>query len=186
MDFRNRQLIIAGDFNLVLNSIDRTGYFSPNTNDKILFQKLISNFDLTDSYHYFYPYTKIFSFSQSRPTSRLDRIYISSSLIPKISNTSYYSIPFFDHNKAPIITLKISSTTTFKLSHWKLNDSIISFPHINLFVESFIKTLFSPPNPIQQPLKWWDVFKTKIKYPIIFYSKSQQSKIRRLRNTLKI
>ena len=91
LDFRNRQLIIVSDFNLILNSINRTVYFAPNTNDKILFQKLISNFDLTDSYRYFYPYTKIFSFLRSRPISRLDRIYISSSLIPKISNTSYYS-----------------------------------------------------------------------------------------------
>ena len=173
--------MIAGDFKLVLNSIDGTGYFAPNTNEKILFQKLISNFGLTDSYRNFYPYTKIFPFSRSRPTSRLDRIYISS-LILKIFNTSYYSIPFSDHNKAPIITLKIPSTTTFKSSDWKLNDSIISFPYINLFIESFIKTLSSPPNPIQQPLKWWDLFKTKIK--ILFYSKSQQSKARRLQNIL--
>ena len=97
LNFRNRQLMIAGDFKLVLNSINRTGYFAPNTttNEKILFQKLISNFGLTDSYRNFYPYTKIFSFSRYRPTSRLDRIYISSSLILKISNTSYYSLPFF-------------------------------------------------------------------------------------------
>ena len=74
LDFQNRQLIIAGDFNVVLNSIDSTGYFAPNVNNKIFFQKLISNFDLTDSYRYFYLYTKIFSFSRSRPTSRLDRI----------------------------------------------------------------------------------------------------------------
>ena len=53
LDFRHRKLIIAGDFNLVINPIDRTGYFSPNTNDKIIFPKLISNFDLIDSYRYF-------------------------------------------------------------------------------------------------------------------------------------
>ena len=145
LDFRKRQL--ASDFNLLLKSIDRTGYFAPNTNDKILFQKLISNLDLTDSYRYFYPYTKIFSFSRSRPTSSLDRIYLSSSLIPKISNTSYYSIPFSDHNKAPIITVKIPNTTIFKSSHWKLNDSIISFPHINFFIESIIKIPFFPSQP---------------------------------------
>ena len=175
--------MIPSDFNLVLNSINRTGYFAPNTNDEILFEKLISNFDLTDSYRYFYPYTKIFSFSPSRPTTRLDCIYISSSLIPKISNTSYFSISFSDHNKAPIIILKVPRTTIFKSSHWKLNDFIISFPLIDLFLESFIKTLSSP-NPIQQPLKWWDFFKTIIKHRIIFYSKSQQSKTRRLQNTL--
>ena len=149
LDFRNRLLIIVGDFNLVLNSIDRTDYFTSNTKDEILFQKIISNFDLTDFYRYFYPYTKIFPFSRSRSLSRLDRIYVSYFLVPKISNTSYYSIPFSDHNKAPIITLKIRSTTTLKSFYWKLNNSIISFPHINRFIESFIKTPSSPLNPIQ-------------------------------------
>ena len=33
-------------------------------------------------------------------------------------------------------------------------------------------------------MKWWDLFKTKIQRRIIFYSKSQQSKTRRLQNIL--
>ena len=68
-------------------------------------------------------------------------------LYPKYS-TPLTIVYLFPNNKAPIITLKIPSTTIFKSSHWKLNDSIISFPHVNLFIESFIKTLSSPPNPI--------------------------------------
>ena len=114
LNYKNRQLIIAGDFNLVLNRIDRIGYFSPNTNDKILFQKLLSNFDLIDSYHYLYPNTKTFSFSRSQPISRLDRIHVPSSLTIKITQTSYHNITFSDHNKALIISLKLPSKTTFK------------------------------------------------------------------------
>ena len=112
-------------------------------------QKLISNFDIIDSHSHFYRYTKIFPSYRFCPTFRLDRIYISSFLIPNISNTSYYIIPFSDHNKAPIITLKILSATTFQSSHWKLNDSIISFLYSNLFIESFVKILSSSPNPIR-------------------------------------
>ena len=37
LDFKTNYVIIAGDFNLVLNPIDRTGHYTPNTNDKILF-----------------------------------------------------------------------------------------------------------------------------------------------------
>ena len=46
LDFKNKYILIAGDFNLVLNPIDRTGHFTPNTNDKILFQNILTNFDL--------------------------------------------------------------------------------------------------------------------------------------------
>ena len=105
-DYKNNLIIIAGDFNLVLNPIDRTGHFTPNTNDKILFQTILSNFDLIDSYRSLYPHSKTFSFSRSLPISKLDRIYIPSSLISKITQSSYHNISFSDHSKAPIITLK--------------------------------------------------------------------------------
>ena len=168
IDFKNKYIIIAGDFNLVLNPIDRTGHYTPNTNDKILFQKILTNFDLTDLYRYLYPNFRTFSFSRSCPTSRLDRIYISSPLLAKIIHSSYYNISFSDHNKAPLLSLTIPSKIKYKSSHWKLNDSILNtsstIPYINLF----IKNLFPPINPIHQPLQWWDLIKFKIKQKLIF------------------
>ena len=176
LDYKNNKVIIAGDFNLVTNPIDRTGHFTPNTIDKILFQKLLSSFDLIDSYRNLYPYSKTFSFSRSHPTSRLDRIYISSSLTPKITQSSYCNITFSDHNKSPTLTLKIPSKINFKSSHWKLNNSILAIPLIHLYIKSFIKNLSEPLNPIQQPLNWWDLIKLKIKQRLILYSKSQHNK----------
>ena len=117
LDFKNNYVIIAGDFNLVLNPINRTGHYTPNTNDKILFQKILTNFDLTDSYRYLYLNSRTFSFSRSFPTSRLDRIYISSPLIAKIIHSSYHNISFSDHNKAPLLSLKIPSKIKYKSSH---------------------------------------------------------------------
>ena len=183
-DYKNNLIIIAGDFNLVLNPIDRTGHFTPNTNDKILFQTILSNFDLIDSYRSLYPHSKTFSFSRSLPISRLDRIYIPSSLISKITQSSYHNISFSDHNKAPIITLKTPSKTKFKASHWKLNNSILATPTNQLYIKSFIETLLNPINPIAQPLKWWDQIKSKIKSRIIYYSKTQQNNIRKTQNSL--
>ena len=109
LDYKNNKVIIAGDFNLVTNLIDRTGHFTPNTIDKILFQKLLSNLNLIDSYRYLYPYSKSFSFSRSHPTSRLDHIYISSSLTSKITQSSYCNIPFSDHDKALLLISKYPS-----------------------------------------------------------------------------
>ena len=154
LDFKNRYLIIAGDFNLVINKIDRTGHFSPNTNDKILFQTILTNFDLIDSYRFLYPHSKTFSFSRSQPISRLDRIYIPSPLLSNISLSTYVSISFSDHNKAPLITIKIPSNQKYRSSHWKLNNSLLDSPSILLYIKLFIKNLTYPINPIQHPLKW--------------------------------
>ena len=117
LDFKNKYILIAGDFNLVLNPIDRTGHFTPNTNDKILFQNILTNFDLTDSYRYLYPNSRTFSFSRTCPLSRLDRIYISSPLLSQIILSSYYYISFSDHNKAPLLSLKIPSKIKYESSH---------------------------------------------------------------------
>ena len=184
LDFKNNYIIIAGDFNLVLNPIDRNGHYTPNTNDKILFQNILTNFDLTDSYRYLYPNSQTFSFSRSCPTSRLDRIYISSPLLAKIIHSSYYNISFSDHNKAPLLTLKIPSKIKYKSSHWKLNNSILDTSSTILYVNLFIKNLFPPINPIQQPLQWWDLIKFKIKQKLIFQSKQIHNKTIRKQNIL--
>ena len=109
--FKNRKIILAGDFNLILDPIDRSGRFNPNTNDKIIFQKLFSDFNLTDTYHAFNPNTLTYSFSRTRPTSRLNCIYIYFFQIQNISHSSFFFITFSDHNKSPNITLKTPLTT---------------------------------------------------------------------------
>ena len=171
MDFKNKFLIIAGDFNLVLNPFDRTGHYNPNTNDKILFQNILTQFDLSDSYRYLYPNSRTYSFSRTCPISRLDRIYISSPLLPQITHSSYHHIPFSDHNKAPLLSLKIPSKTKFKSSHWKLNNSIFESLSIIRYTNLFIKNLFPSKNPTHQPLQWWDLTKFKLKKFLIFHSK---------------
>ena len=65
-----------------------------------------------------------------------------------------------------------------------MNDSILDSTTIHLYIKLFIKNFSYPLNPIQHPLKWWDQFKTKIKYKLIFYSKTQQNKISKIHNTL--
>ena len=62
LEYKSNNVIIAGDFNLAINPIDRTGHYTPNTNDKILFQNILSNFDLIDSYLYLYPNSRTFFF----------------------------------------------------------------------------------------------------------------------------
>ena len=148
LDFKNRIIILAGDFNLILDPIDKTRHFNPNTNDKIIFQKLLSNFDLTDTYRAFYPNTLAYSFSHTRLTSRLNRIYISSTQIQThLIHSSYSSITFSDHHKPPNITLKTALNIPFRSSHWKLNDLILNFANNIFSIKAKISQLFTPLNP---------------------------------------
>ena len=64
-----------------------------------------------------------------------------------------------------------------------MNDSILDSTTIHLYIKLFIKNFSYPLNPIQHPLKWWDLFKTKIKYKLIFYSETQQNNISKIHNT---
>ena len=80
---------------------------------------------------------------------------------------------------------KIPSNQKYRSSHWKLNNSLLDSPSILLYTKLFIKNLTYPINPIQHPLKWWDLFKTKIKYELILYSKIQQKKNSQIYNTLR-
>ena len=184
LNFKNTIIILAGDFNFILDPNNRTKHFNPNTIDKIIFQKLLSDFDLTDTYRAFYPNTLTYSFSHSHPTSRLDRIYISSSQIQNISHSSYSSITFSDHNKSLNITLKTPLTIPFRSSHWKLNDSILNSANNIFSIETKINHLSTPLNPIQDPLLWWDKFKTNIKQYIIHLSKINNQKLLTQQNRL--
>ena len=144
----------------------------------------MSNFDLIDSYRHFHPHTNIFSFSHLDPISRLDRIYTSSTLIPNISQTSYQANALSDYNNFPSIIIKIPQISSFKSSHWKLNESILSISCNNFSIKYFITNLLPPLNPIQQPLIWWDKQK-KINYHIITVSKIQKKKTQTQQNILK-
>ena len=91
-------------------------------------------------------HTLTYSFFRTRPTSRLDRIYISSSQIQNTSHSSYSSITFSDHNKSPNITLKTPSTITFRSSHLKLNDSILNCANNFFSIKTKINHLSTPLN----------------------------------------
>ena len=179
LNFTNRRIFLVGDFNLVLQPIDRSGYFSPNKKDKILFQTLVSSFGLDDSFRIFYPHAKTYSYSRTRPTSRLDRIYIPISFTSNIIETKYVHTSFSDHHKAPLISFNIPNSTPYKSSHWKLNDTILSDTSNRTIIQTLITKMTLPLNPIEDPIQWWEKFKRKTKHLAIKLSKIFKQKILR-------
>ena len=170
LEIKNKLIFITGDFNLVLEKIDRVRDFRSFSNDVILFRSLISNFDLVDAYRSLYPFKSIYTFSRTHPTSRLDRIYLPASALSQLSESTHLHISFSDHCLSPVIHLKTLSPTTSRSAYWKLNNSIL-FPHINhLSIKTTINTLLQPSSQLSNPLDSWDSFKKKIKKFLISIS----------------
>ena len=180
LNLKNQIIILAGDYNFVLNEIDRKGKLNPNSNDKICFKKILSNFNLCDVHRTLYPYTQIFTYSHFHPTSRIDRIYIPSNELSNITQSQHLHLTFSDHCLAPMVTIKIPFSNRTRSTHWKLNDSILTKPSLHLSIQAFLKDLLQPLTPIYDPLLWWDTIKTKIKSRLIYLStwnqKNQQGR----------
>ena len=75
---------IIGDFNFVSSDLDRRNGMNPT--DKGIqprWQSLQNSLNIVDPFRYFYPNTRIYSYfsKEKKPTSRIDRMYVSPSTI---------------------------------------------------------------------------------------------------------
>lgn len=179
------KIFILGDFNFVLNKIDRTGLFHPSTIDKLYFSKLITQFNLTDAFRKLNPNLRQYTLIHSQHASRLDRIYIPLDQISNIQTCNHIPITFSDHKQAPTITIKLTEPNKHKSTYWKLNTSILkSESNINCikaFIEQLINRNMIKPNP----LTWWEKFKIKIKTYLIFISRINSLNMNKQENILK-
>lgn len=124
-------LIVAGDFNCVLNSnLDRIGNLT-NYSDKSIhaLRSLISNFKLIDTFRKLNPLSKSYtwhriSLDPSVPplASRLDRIYVSKNIADFILNSTIVNFTQSDHDAA-ILSITSNSLISYGAGYWKCNNS---------------------------------------------------------------
>ena len=121
-------LIIAGDFNLVMNfDLDYCNYVRRNNveaREKVL--DIISNFDLLDIYRELNPDTRRYTWRRSSPfqQSRLDFFLISDTMTPFVKDSDIIPGYKSDHS---IITLSFQFGQEEKRqSFWKFNSSLLS------------------------------------------------------------
>ena len=62
--------------------------------------------------------------------TRIDRIYICSSLIPFIDDIKHISTIKTDHNFMPIIELKYITQTRWGISNYELNNSMLKLSYV--------------------------------------------------------
>ena len=122
-------LIMAGDFNIILQDIDITGIKGHLRIGRPELQNIVSSFRLNDAFRTLFP-NKIettFENKNIKRAARLDRIYASEHIPIASSVHISSSLDFADH-KATLSTF--SSSTKFyrenpKSAHWKFNDTLL-------------------------------------------------------------
>ena len=165
------KIFLAGDFNFVLHKNDRKQDFRPHSVDKLLFCRLLSNFNLSDVFRALNPHQLLYTFSRTNPTSRLDRIYIPNPELSSILSFKHHHITFSDHFLAPTLLLKTSPMTCPRPSVWKLNDSIFLHKSNIQCFHAFIALHTQSPKILSDPLAWWDSLKHSFKQYLILLSK---------------
>ena len=183
IDRKQQDIYLLGDFNLVLSPLDRTGHFYPNSIDKILFQSILSTFNLTDVFRQTFPDKKTFSYIKSNTASRIDRIYIPTFTLNQIVSTCYTPVTFSDHCYSPSITIKpCTQPTHSSKTYWKLNDSLLQKTYNCQAIDTFISNFIENNNCFLAPIYQWETLKNKLKSYLKFIS-AKESKI--IENTRK-
>ena len=98
--FLSGDLIIAGDFNCINNPLDRLNSRSDFASDKKILQNLKSDFCLFDIWRQQNPCAVSFTWSNSNysQASRIDRFFISKSLLPHVRSNKILPCTFSDHD----------------------------------------------------------------------------------------
>ena len=155
-------LILAGDFNMVLQQIDKANHLIRHEDHHKL-TAILESFSLFDSYRSIYPNNRCYSYARSNTASRLDRIYTSRSLSDSILNASYIPISFSDHYTSASLSFKLQISNPKMLTHWKLNNSLLQLSQYREQFIQWIKLWRAKEFFQHDPLRWWDSFKIFVK-----------------------
>ncbi len=158
----NRLIILGGDFNCVVNlKLDKIGgnLVKEQAGAKIL-RQWVSDYSLTDIYRSSFPDSVVVTWRNSAGVgSRLDRFYISSTLVQSLDSCGILPCSFSDHDYV-YVKLTGFEGIDFGPGYWKCNNSVFDDKFKALFA-GFCRSHIPPLADIT--LEWWDTFKIEIK-----------------------
>lgn len=186
-------LIILGDFNNTILKIDNKNGINNSTADKKILIKTLSENNLTDIFRKLNPRKEVYTKETPNYGTRIDRIYVSESILRLTEDAYHIYVNFSDHKKSPTIRLKVeyrqkSSRTKSdpKKSHWKLNASLLKEKEYTELITNLISKTFENNLNYQDPLQRWEIFKNKVKKQSITYSIKKEKNKRKLQNDLEL
>lgn len=186
----SNNLIIAGDFNTVINpAVDRssTSGNSRNWHSTEIIKQYMADYGLSDSWRMRNPGLREYSYSSSahQCSSRIDLFIISNSLIPNISDNTIHSIVISDH--APV-SLCIQTQAHIKTqTRWRFNTSLLEDPDFSTLIRrEWTFYLKMNDSPDTSPSLLWEAGKAFIRGKIISYSSYKKKQQQQLEYTIPI
>ena len=171
-------LILSGDFNCIDSNLDRLNIKLDFGTDKRCLSALRSDFCLVDIFPK--KNLKAISFSWSSKdfslASRLDRFYISSSLLQSVCANKCFPCPVSDHDFVDLF-ISLLNVSFHGSGVWKFNCSLPSYDEFINDMTALI-TAEKEKIPLSTSLgDWWDNFKIQIRRTSIDFSSRKQKQV---------
>ena len=153
----SREIIIGGDWNCIENLLlDKMGGNEDRGTDgaKELFQ-LKTDFHLKDVYRVKHPKLQQYSYRWGAIHVRLDRFYMSDSLLPWVKKIQYTPCTVTDHYYVDFsLNEIIRNKHQFGPGYWKCNTSILSDPDLVADIVNVYKDEFR--SAFIKDAEWWE------------------------------
>ena len=177
--------IIAGDFNCVDRAIDKFHSDVFHSSDKTCLSALKADFSLVDVYRKLNPSGVSFTWSNSSNSqaSRLDRFFISQSLLKGVRSNQVSPCTFSDHDFV-CLDLAFDGISNRRCGVWKFNTNLLSDSD---FREEISNLIFSQKSKIaffSSLGEWWDNLKVLIRKHCSDFSARKRRAANYSRNTL--
>ena len=178
-------LILGGDFNCIDSELDRLHIKSDFSADKRCLLALKSDFCLVDVFRKQNPKALSFTWSNKdfSQASRLDRFYISSSLLQSVRGNKCFPCPLSDHDFVDLF-ISPANVSLHGSGVWKFNCSLLSD---NDFINTMTVLITSEKEkiPLFDSLEgWWDNLKIQIRRTCIDFSSRKRRQLLSERNSL--
>ena len=181
--------IIGGDFNCIDSELDRLNSTSNFSADKKLLQVLQSDFCLCDVWRKQNPRGISFTWMNSGKTqaSRLDRFYVSRSLLQTVRSNTVLPCVFSDHDFVELC-LDSDLSRNRRSSIWKFNTALLSDSDFMQLMTNVIQEQKRVVDNFNSYGDWWDNLKNTIRKTCIDFCvrKRKESNLQRSRLTKRL
>ena len=155
-------LVIIGDFNVVLEHIDRTEYKVYNHKAAEKIREKMSEYNLVDQWRVMNPNAIQYSWYRYAPkysASRIDYALVNEACRNKIMGAEYGSVTGTDHN---MLTLELMfSTVNRGKGTWKFNNQLLMSKDFCASVSEKIKQILEKYQSVDA-VKKWDILKYEV------------------------
>ena len=177
-----KNVILLGDFNFIENKIDtKNQHLFKITKDKLAFKKLKEKYDLIDIFRENDTNKKLYTYINKKGATRIDRIYIDSTLKTKVENFQYIPTINTDHIMMPLISFKYVTKIRWGQGTYKLNNSILKLKYVQDEIYNIWQVHKQSKLSFPNLIDWWEKGKLLLKKYFIKLSieiyKSNQNEI---------